>query len=68
MISYKDLAIVAELAGEALITESDAQENDCTEERNKAFDAIQRVWDEVARAKLVSLDCGHLNFSIDEED
>ena len=68
MISYKDLAIVAELAGEALMTESDAEENDCVDGRNRDFDAIQRVWDEVARAKLVSLDCGHLNFSIDEED
>jgi len=47
MISYKDLTIVAELAGEALMTESDAQENDCVDDRNKSFDAIQRVWDEV---------------------
>jgi len=47
MISYKDLTIVAELAGEALMTESDAQENDCVDDRNESFDAIQRVWDEV---------------------
>ena len=51
MISYKDLAIVAELAGEALMTESDAEENDCVDGRNRDFDAIQRVWDVVARLR-----------------
>ena len=47
MISYKDLMIVAELAGEALMTESEAEENDCVEGRKRDFDAIQRIWDEV---------------------
>jgi len=47
MISYKDLMIVAELAGEALMTESEAEENHCVEGRKRDFDAIQRIWDEV---------------------
>ena len=49
MITSKDLEIVAELAGEALMTESDAEENDCVDGRNECFDAIQRVWAEVHR-------------------
>jgi hypothetical protein len=49
MMTYKDLEIVAELAGQCLMTESDAEENDCVDNRNECFDAIQRVWAEVLR-------------------
>ena len=49
MMTYKDLEIVAELAGQRLMTESDAEENDCVDNRNECFDAIQRVWAEVLR-------------------
>lgn len=49
MMTPKDLEIVAELAGQCLMTESDAEENDCVDGRNECFDAIQRVWAEVSR-------------------
>lgn len=45
MMTPKDLEIVAELAGQAIMTESDADENDCVEDRNECLDAIQRVWE-----------------------
>ena len=51
MMTYKDLEIVAELAGQCLMTESDAEENDCVDGRNRDFDAIQRVWAEVDRLR-----------------
>lgn len=51
MMTSKDLEIVAELADQALMTESDAEENDCVDGRKECFDAIQRVWDEAIRLK-----------------
>jgi hypothetical protein len=58
MITSKDLEIVAELAGEALMTESDAEENDCVDGRNECFDAIERVWAEVHRLERLTNTAG----------
>jgi len=52
MVSYQDLVIVAQLAGDHLMTETDAEENDCVDRRNECFDAIERVWTEATRLKI----------------